>query len=84
MAKTLLRTETTRLPNNQTQVIVLEEAPAASGEEPGSRILIRGDAWNASSIGGMVAVSNLLVQPIDKVEQSLGIADERFSLSYVI
>jgi hypothetical protein len=51
------------LPGPQTQVIVLESAPNTTDPV----VLIRGDDWNATSIGRTSRYSNLNLQPIDRV-----------------
>lgn len=88
IALTALKTDEMKLPGDQTQVIVLETAPNATdgGEPP---ILIRGDTYNATSVGKESVYENLNIQPIDKVSllirQPLGhYVDRRYSQLYVV
>ncbi|WVR03513.1 hypothetical protein IAU60_000504 [Kwoniella sp. DSM 27419] len=68
IAFTLYRSANSDLPGNQTQAIVLQsEDQSMPGQPDAGRILIRGDTWNATSIGSQVAYANVLIQPIDKV-----------------
>ena len=57
-----------RLPDGQTQVLVLETAPAANGSDAkNSSVLVRGDNWNATSVGPPGQYANLIIQPVDRV-----------------
>ncbi|OCF45154.1 hypothetical protein I317_00956 [Kwoniella heveanensis CBS 569] len=68
IAFTELRSPTVDLPGDQTQVMVLQTAedPTTGGSIQGE-VLIRGDNWNASSVGQQFVYENLYIQPIDKV-----------------
>ncbi|WVQ93742.1 hypothetical protein IAU59_000819 [Kwoniella sp. CBS 9459] len=67
IAFTELRSPTVDLPGDQTQVMVLQTAEdPATGESVQGDVLIRGDSWNASSIGEQFVYENLYIQPIDK------------------
>ncbi|OCF36204.1 hypothetical protein I316_02077 [Kwoniella heveanensis BCC8398] len=68
IAFTELRSPTVDLPGDQTQVMVLQTAedPTTGGSIQGE-VLIRGDNWNASSVGQQFVYENLYIQPIDKI-----------------
>ncbi|WVF66112.1 hypothetical protein IAT40_000851 [Kwoniella sp. CBS 6097] len=67
IAFTELRSPTVDLPGDQTQVMVLQTAEdPATGESVQGEVLIRGDNWNASSVGQQFVYENLYIQPIDK------------------
>lgn len=77
IALTALKTDDMKLPGEQTQVIVLETAPNATvGEGETPTILIRGDTYNATSVGQQAVYENLLIQPIDKVSRRIYALDE--------
>ncbi|ORY20451.1 hypothetical protein BCR39DRAFT_591825, partial [Naematelia encephala] len=80
IAITKLNTPTVRLPENQPQVIVLEQAPNNTFILPNTTIsippyttsnpppiLIRGDQWNATSVAPQAIYQNLYIQPISRV-----------------
>ncbi|WRT63765.1 uncharacterized protein IL334_000690 [Kwoniella shivajii] len=68
IAFTELRSPTVDLPGDQTQVIVLETAVnSTTGDNANNGdVLVRGDSWNATSLGDQFVYENLFIQPIDK------------------